>query len=49
MKEVKAPGVMPVPLIVRIAPYITTTITDKVEAAFNPPKNIPETFYTEEN
>ena len=32
MKDVRDPGLMN-PLIVRLAPYITTTITDKVDAA----------------
>lgn len=49
MKDVRAPGVMPVPLIVKIAPYITTTITDRVDAAFSPPKNKPATFYSDQN
>lgn len=43
MKDVRAPGVME-PMIVKLAPYITTTITDSVDAAFRAPKNIPTTF-----
>jgi len=50
MKDVKAPGVIPPePLIVRIAPYMTTTITDRVDAAFSPPKNSPATCYSSQN
>lgn len=43
MKEVRFPALME-PAIVRLAPYITTTITDRVDAAFRPPKNKPTTF-----
>lgn len=43
MKDVRAPGVME-PVIVKLAPYITTTITDRVDAAFKPPKKSPTTF-----
>lgn len=43
MKEVRAPGVIE-PAIVKWAPYITTMITDSVDAAFKPPKNKPTTF-----
>lgn len=42
MKDVRAPVVMD-PLIVRLAPYITTITTDNVEAEFNPPENRPTT------
>lgn len=49
MKDVRAPGVMPVPFIVSIAPYITTTIIGRVDAAFSPPKNIPATFCGNQN
>lgn len=46
MKDVRDPGVMD-PLIVRVAPYITTAITDSVEAALRPPEKKPTTFYRE--
>lgn len=40
MKDVSEPAVI-VPVIVKYAPYTTTTMTDKVDAAFRPPKNRP--------
>lgn len=43
MKDVRAPGVIK-PAIVKLAPYITTKITDNVDAAFRPPKKSPTTF-----
>lgn len=43
MKEVRAPAVKE-PVIVKYAPYITTTITDNMDAAFSPPKNRPTTL-----
>jgi len=43
MKDVRSPEVMK-PLIVKLAPYITTTITESVEAALRPPENTPTTF-----
>lgn len=45
MKDVRAPVVMEPP-IVKVAPYITTTITDSVDAAFRPPEKSPTTFYS---
>lgn len=45
MKEVRSPGLIE-PLIVRVAPYITTMITDSVDAAFRLPKNRPTAFCT---
>ena len=45
MKDVRAPGVTK-PLIVKVAPYITTTITDGVDAAFRPPIKSPSTCYS---
>ncbi|RHN63742.1 hypothetical protein MtrunA17_Chr4g0061621 [Medicago truncatula] len=32
------------PLIVKLAPYITTTITESVDAALRPPEKSPTTF-----
>lgn len=43
MKEARAPGLMN-PLIAKLAPYITTIITDKVVVAKRPPENNPITF-----
>lgn len=43
MKDVSAPVVIE-PVIVKLAPYITTIITDSVDAAFRPPKKSPTTF-----
>lgn len=43
MKDVRAPEVIE-PEIVNLAPYITTTITDNVDAAFIPPEKKPTTF-----
>lgn len=43
MKDVRAPEVIE-PEIVNLAPYITTTITDNVDAAFIPPEKQPTTF-----
>lgn len=43
MKDVRAPGLME-PLIVKLAPYITTTMTDSVDAALRPPKKSPTTL-----
>jgi len=43
MKDVREPAVMD-PLMVRLAPYITTVTTDKVVAAFSPPAKRPTTF-----
>lgn len=48
MKDVRAPGVI-APLIVRVAPYITTTITDRVDAAFKLPEKRPTTFCRRKN
>ena len=45
MKDVRAPGVTK-PLIVKVAPYITTTITDSIDAAFRPPIKSPSTCYS---
>lgn len=43
MKDVRSPEDM-APLIVKFAPYITTTITDSVDAALRPPEKSPTTF-----
>jgi hypothetical protein len=43
MKDVRSPEVME-PLIVKLAPYITTTITESVDAALRPPEKSPTTF-----
>jgi hypothetical protein len=43
MKDVRSPEVM-APLIVKLAPYITTTITESVDAALRPPEKSPTTF-----
>lgn len=43
IKDVRAPGVI-APWIVRVAPYITTTIIDRVDAAFKLPEKRPTTF-----
>jgi len=43
MKEVRAPGDI-WPMMVKLAPYMTTTITDSVEAAFRLPKKMPTTL-----
>ena len=48
MNEVRDPGLI-VPAIVKLAPYITTMITDSVDAAFRPPKKRPTTFCTRRN
>lgn len=48
MKDVRAPGVIE-PVMVRLAPYITTAMTDRVDAAFTLPKNIPTTFCSRKN
>lgn len=37
------------PVIVKYAPYITTTITDNVDAALSPPKNRPTNLCIEDN
>ena len=43
MKDVRSPEDME-PLIVKLAPYITTTITESVDAALRPPEKSPTTF-----
>ena len=43
MKDVRSPGDM-APIIVKLAPYITTVITESVDAALRPPKNSPTTL-----
>lgn len=43
MKDVRSPEDM-APLIVKLAPYITTTITESVDAALRPPEKRPTTF-----
>jgi len=43
MKDVRSPEDM-APLIVKLAPYITTTITESVDAALRPPEKSPTTF-----
>lgn len=48
MKDVREPEVIE-PEIVNLAPYITTTITDNVEAAFIPPEKQPTTFCSTTN
>jgi hypothetical protein len=45
MKDVRAPVVID-PVIVKLAPYITTMITERVDAAFRPPKKSPTIFCT---
>jgi len=45
MKDVRAPAVTE-PVIVKLAPYITTTITERVDTALRPPKKSPTTFCT---
>lgn len=45
MKDVRSPADIE-PLIVRVAPYMTTIITDSVEAAFRLPKKRPTAFCT---
>jgi hypothetical protein len=45
MKDVRAPVVID-PVIVKLAPYITTMITERVDAAFRPPKKSPTSFCT---
>lgn len=43
MKDVRSPEDME-PLIVKLAPYITTIMTESVDAALRPPEKSPTIF-----